>query len=360
MYDLSIFIGRFQPFHVGHLTVIQEGLKQSKNILVLVGSASSPRSHRNPFTYVERNNMIRSSLTPEESARVAIMPLEDSAYNETDWINRVHQQAANAVIELGITTNPEIALIGHSKDASSYYLRMFPTWDSIEAPNYNNVNSTQLRNSYFSNIGHMWVKDCDGHNPGDKTTQKIVTSSVKEFLDRFIDTSDFKKILAEYDHITEYKASWASAPWPVTFVTVDAVVVQSGHVLLVKRRSAPGKGLWAMPGGFIDQDERILDAMLRELRQETKIDVPDKVLKGSITAKDVFDDPNRSARGRTITHAFLIQLEDRETLPKVKGSDDAEKAKWVLIKTLNRKDFFEDHYDIIMNMIARAKNADSR
>jgi bifunctional NMN adenylyltransferase/nudix hydrolase len=136
-------------------------------------------------------------------------------------------------------------------------------------------------------------------------------------------------------------------------VTVDAIVVQSGHVLLVKRGAMPGKGLWAMPGGFINHDERINDAVIRELREETGIKIPDKVLKGCIVEKDVFDDPNRSSRGRTITHAFLIHLSPDISLPKVKGGDDAAKAKWVPISNLKQEDFFEDHYHVLQNMIGR-------
>jgi bifunctional NMN adenylyltransferase/nudix hydrolase len=107
-----------------------------------------------------------------------------------------------------------------------------------------------------------------------------------------------------------------------------------------------------MPGGFLNVGERIRDAVIRELREETGIKVPDKVLRGSIVAQDVFDDPNRSARGRTITHAFLIKLEDGP-LPRIKGMDDADKAWWEPIANLKREDFFEDHLDIIISMLGR-------
>jgi bifunctional NMN adenylyltransferase/nudix hydrolase len=175
---------------------------------------------------------------------------------------------------------------------------------------------------------------------------------VRDFLAEFIDTADYKLIREEYEFVAKYRLAWAAAPYAPTFVTVDAIVVQSGHVALVRRRAAPGKGLWAMPGGFLNVGERIRDAVIRELREETGIKVPDKVLRGSIVAQDVFDDPNRSARGRTITHAFLFKLEDGP-LPRIKGMDDADKAWWEPISNLKREHFFEDHVDILQNMIAR-------
>jgi bifunctional NMN adenylyltransferase/nudix hydrolase len=90
--------------------------------------------------------------------------------------------------------------------------------------------------------------------------------------------------------------------------------------------------------------------MLRELREETMIKVPAPVLKGSIVRSKVFDAIDRSPRGRIITHAFHIVLPDGE-LPRVKGSDDAEKARWVPIAEVKSEDCFEDHYEILQHFV---------
>jgi bifunctional NMN adenylyltransferase/nudix hydrolase len=164
-------------------------------------------------------------------------------------------------------------------------------------------------------------------------------------------TKEYKNLCAENLFIKDYKKQWESSPYPPTFVTVDSLVTQSGHILLIKRKSAPGKGLWAIPGGFIKEDEKIVDSMIRELREETKIRVPAPVLKGSIIKSEVFDDPKRSMRGRTITHAFHIALPPNVELPPVKGSDDADKAVWFPISEVYREMMYEDHYDIILNMV---------
>jgi bifunctional NMN adenylyltransferase/nudix hydrolase len=152
--------------------------------------------------------------------------------------------------------------------------------------------------------------------------------------------------------IKKYKKSWEAAPYAPTFVTTDAVVVQSGHVLLIERGAAPGEGLWALPGGFINQDETIEDAALRELREETKVKVPLPVLRGSIKANRVFDKPDRDPRGRMITHAFLIELPPGE-LPAIKGSDDARHARWVPISDVEEAEMYADHYHIITYFLGR-------
>jgi bifunctional NMN adenylyltransferase/nudix hydrolase len=121
---------------------------------------------------------------------------------------------------------------------------------------------------------------------------------------------------------------------------------------MIKRRSEPGKGLWALPGGFVNAgtDASVQDAAIRELREETGLKVPVPVLRGSITASKVFDAIDRSARGRTITHAFKFELADGE-LPKVKGMDDAEKAKWIPFAEIKSEECFEDHYEIISHFV---------
>jgi len=61
-FKLLFFIGRFQPFHIGHYEVLIQALSMADTVLVLIGSAGKPRSIKNPWTYDERENMVRSSF----------------------------------------------------------------------------------------------------------------------------------------------------------------------------------------------------------------------------------------------------------------------------------------------------------
>jgi len=90
--------------------------------------------------------------------------------------------------------------------------------------------------------------------------------------------------------------------------------------------------------------------MIRELREETRLKVPEAVLRGSITRHEVFDDPNRSARGRVMTIGYLVDL-GTGALDKVRGSDDAAHASWVPLADLRRDNMFEDHYSIIEYLV---------
>lgn len=337
-YDYLVFIGRFQPFHFGHQKVIATALEQAERVIVLVGSSSQPRCVRNPWTYSEREQFITSSFSDDEQKRLIIAPLLDDVYNEQSWLSRVQKTVHGITCQYHskVGQSLSIGLCGHSKDHSSYYLSLFPQWSSVNVEAYQSLSATPIREAYFLN-GEI-VDTCP--------------EPVQEQLKQFKKSDDYQSIAAEWRFIQSYKQGWEAAPYEPVFVTVDALVVQSGHVLLVERKANPGKGLLALPGGFIDPQEKLRDAVIRELREETRIKVPAPVLAGSIVKEQVFDDPHRSARGRTITHAFLIELKpDAKGLPAVKGGDDAKHAFWVPLGEVNPERMFEDHFHIINAMI---------
>jgi bifunctional NMN adenylyltransferase/nudix hydrolase len=140
------------------------------------------------------------------------------------------------------------------------------------------------------------------------------------------------------------------------FVTVDALVTAGAQVLLVQRGHAPGKGLWALPGGFLDGSERLLDAAIRELREETRISCSDAELHRAFRGAAVFDHPQRSQRGRTITHAHHFALDPKAAPPSVEGGDDADAARWVDLPKIPAmtRDLCEDHYQIIDHFLSIA------
>lgn len=336
-YDVAVFIGRFQIFHNGHVAVIDEALRRADNVLIIVGSVNEPRSYRNPFTYNERAKVIRDHYG-EDNDRIRIQFVEDTIYNDGQWVENIQSIVRANTMDLTGEWHPKIALIGHEKDHTSFYLKLFPQWDNISVPNVENISSTELRKAYFNDDHVPDLLFGEGH--------QLPKSSI-DFLTKFKTSNNYTYIRDEYEFVKKYKKSWENAPYEPIFVTTDACVIQSGHVLLIERKAFPGKGLWALPGGFLNPNERIEDGMIRELREETRIKVPAPVLRGNIKDIHVFDAPHRSARGRTITHGFLINLPPDTTLPQVKGSDDAAKAEWFPLGDLNRNMFFEDHYDIV-------------
>lgn len=333
MFDYLVFIGRFQPFHVGHLAVIRTALAQSQQVILLIGSAKQPRSTRNVFNVDERVQMVLSAFSPDEAARIHCVPLVDVLYDDVRWVTSV-KHAVRSVT--GDQPSLKVGLVGHYKDRSSYYLSLFPNWEPVSVPSYRGISATPIRDAYL--LGELPSLD-------------IVPESTLTVLQTFMQTSEYQKLQEEASYIIEYKKSWTSTPYPPTFVTVDAVVVHSKHVLLVERGNLPGRGLYALPGGFVDREETLFNACLRELREETTIPLSDEDLRTAFKCQQTFDEPHRCERGRTITQGFYFHLDERLPLPVVQAGDDAKRAFWMPLHQVQSELMFEDHFAIIQRLM---------
>jgi len=346
-YKLAIYIGRFQPFHNGHIHVISDGLKIADKVLVMLGSSNTPYTVKNPFNSTERTIQIQDAFEAnEENLRLIIEPINDYTYDENRWILQIQ----DIVGKQGVSDS-DIVLLGYQRDDSSYYLHNFPRWQtyfSDEHHHYNEpINGTKIRDEFFESPGKFFRSHFVDMLPNSTITA----------MKYFAESEAFEHLKQEWNFLKDYKESWKCAPYPPIFVTSDACVIQSGHVLLIQRKDSPGRGLWAMPGGFVDQTEEIFTGCLRELREETGLKVPEKVLRGSLTYQKVFDNPRRSSRGRTVTHAFLFELKDGESLPRVRAGDDAATARWFSFSEIetSAKYMFEDHWGMLTHLIARSK-----
>lgn len=338
-YDYLVFIGRFQPYHSGHHHVATEALKLAKNVIFIIGSSQRPRCIRNPLKDYERIAIIRSAFKEEDQARLIFAPQVDYTYNDDRWIASIQELVQTAIHFDGEEPDASnVGLIGYDKDHTTYYLRKFPQYELVGITPKNELNATDLREVLFFTPERYSEQYYISKNHRDKILETFAT----------LDT-----MRQEWKIIADYKKQFAGLEYPPIFQTVDSVVTQSGHLLVVTRDAAPGEGLWALPGGFIHEYEKLQDAAIRELREETKLDIPTPALVGSIAKSHTYDDPYRSVRGRTITTAFHFKLNDQFGLPKVKGSDDAREATWVPLSDvkLHRERFFEDHYSIIEHMV---------
>jgi len=355
--DLAVYIGRFQPLHLGHLHAIKMGMTHANHVLVLMGDTGGPRSIKNPWTFEERKQMLQRSLPGDCYADTGVVPrvlidrIYDHPYADHEWMAEVQAAVATHIDVIRATDKIKVILIGHEKDHSSYYLKFFPMWDFVDT-GYEELDGQFERKIDATKIREFFFEDQLAYTVG------VLGREVRDHIQylRSMNPEIYDELKYEYDAIKKYRASWASAPFPPVFVTTDAVVVQSGHILMVRRGERPGKGLLALPGGFIDQVETIENCAIRELIEETNIKLQPEVLKRCIKHVQVFDRAggvSTADRGRIITHAHLIKLDDSKELPKVRGGDDAAEAIWVPLAELNSRQVFSDHYHIIEAMLGR-------
>ena len=267
-YDYAIVIGRFQPFHSAHQKLIQYSLNLAEKVIVILGSARSAPDVKNPFTPAMREEIIRACF-PKNSDKLIFRAIRDYPYNDHVWTTEV-QNTVNESVE---KDEAKIAVIGFFKDRSSYYLNLFPQWHFEEFyvadRSLLQINATQVREKFFS---------------GDESWREFVPPQVSAALGIFSETEVFENLNKEFNYLQKYKADtqFVGVPFEPTFITTDAVVVQSGHVLVIRRGHQPGKGLLALPGGFLATGLTLEDNTVKELKEETGIKIPAQVLRGSI------------------------------------------------------------------------------
>ncbi|EOR06196.1 hypothetical protein F896_02656 [Acinetobacter genomosp. 15BJ] len=143
-FDYLVFIGRFQPFHLAHMQTIEIALQQSQNVILALGSAQSERNIKNPFLASEREQMILSNFSEQDQKRIHFVHVVD-VYNDEKWVKQV-KDLVNAVIQ----SDAKVGLIGHFKDESSYYLRLFPEWQMVELDSLkDSISATPMREAYY-------------------------------------------------------------------------------------------------------------------------------------------------------------------------------------------------------------------
>lgn len=322
MQDVSVLIGRFQAdtvLHKGHEALLNMASEDCDQLILLLGSANAARSILNPWTYNERKLKI-SEWAMKHNRGLIIAPLNDYKYSNTQWCSDVVETTKMLTV-----SGNDIRLVGHDKPGNNY-LKMFPQWGDYQ--DYNSgiqLDATSLREDALRN------------RPASMPTS----------------------VLEDWLYFQKEKAQFANYPYPETlnFACADAIIECAGHVLLILRGRAPGKGTWALPGGFKENNETYLDCIIREVCEEANLRIPEKVLRGSMVRRKMYDDPTRGCGipRHTMAHLFRIEPDPDGNPPRVTPGDDAVSAVWVPIPdVLNNYVLFDDHLHIIQDMTAAA------
>lgn len=135
--------------------------------------------------------------------------------------------------------------------------------------------------------------------------------------------------------------------YPRPALTVDAAIFQKKagevHILLIQRKNDPFAGLWALPGGFVNEDETLEEAIKRELVEETNINCNKLIQFKAYSAID------RDPRHRTISIVFYYNGGSENDFSSLKAGDDAAQARWFSLNNLAELAF--DHTKIVKELV---------
>lgn len=323
LYDFSVYIGRFQPFHNGHLKSIKYALKFSKKLIIVLGGAYASPAIRGPWHFTQRMQMILQSLSAGERKKIYFVAIRDRLYHEEKWIQNVQGEVAK------ITQNAKkIAIVGHEKDSSSYYLRVFPHWAFLETGNYQGINATDIRNLLFLKNDKKMIKN-------------LVPEKVNTILAKYAKTNEFKALKKKFIFTERNKHKVQNE-----FVT-NIIIYCNTYILLIKSKDILKQGLYSLPEVMTlipNFEEKVLTYM----ENEFKIDLHKNELYNNYIACDTFDYSERYPLGRQVSKTYFFKLK-KENLPVIMKSQNSLEVSWILIDDLCffENEMYADHFQII-------------
>lgn len=342
-------------------------------LCVVMGATQSSPSGREPLPLLTRQK-IRDLCVQDLPVRVILLEMPDLLYQPLAW-GALLQRKLDAV--LGVVPQPAKWLA-----PTEVVQRLWRYWfhhpdeevatplrgPLAQLPKQILAAEQTFQQLYFE---HDLKGTADGDAPKDVSLfHSICASQVLSEYMTFQTTALWAQCRDDYFAVKTFVDKWASAPYTPIFHTVDALVrcridalasevsvthnpsdkleaagclTAGDYVLLIRRGRAPGKDLWAIPGGFLEADESRYCGALRELQEETGLNLQNPDLQVDSVGHWVVDAPRRSARGRILTTVYVFDLGVLQTLPAVLGADDAACAQWVTLDSVQAEACFEDH-----------------
>lgn len=330
---LGLFIGRCQPVHKGHLELLKKSIEDNDKTLILLGSMGKLPDYKNPFPYETRASLLELILEdegiPKES--YSIQGIKDY-FHDSQWIDDVMGRV------LPLQEDPsKVTLYCGDKDAefyaSNFVFNIKP--ETFE----NDITATAVRANYYR--GYITVR--------------LLPKQTIKLLEEFQETEEYQRLKKEhFSSVTSSNQAHAKHAFgnPIEPVA-HAVVYWKGNILLVKRKGPRGAGQWALPGGYINYTETTRDAALRELLEETDVDL--KKLESIELAMSLEEHLNGLST-RTIGVNYLFGVKDTEEVEAIAG-DDAEEICWVSAKDILDETFplFYNHNFAVQRLFSKLK-----
>ncbi|MCK5291869.1 MAG: NUDIX domain-containing protein [Thermoplasmata archaeon] len=152
-------------------------------------------------------------------------------------------------------------------------------------------------------------------------------------------TDEGKRLLEDFNKMNGTVQTLSSLGMRTPLVAADGLIVIDDKLVLIRRKFYPFEGKLALPGGMVEYDERVEDAVCREMKEETGLDVEIIKLLG------VYSEPGRDPRGHVVSAAYILKRVGGE----LRSGDDAKAIELVDIDEI--PDLAFDHNEIIEDFL---------
>ena len=241
------------------------------------------------------------------------------------------------MVRLQVGDGEPVRLVAARGGPTQEALRGFRRWELDMTPRRPGVGSGALRRALFAGASSA---------AGLAVLRDHLPAPVLDYLHAWVELPWLAALTADWHELRAEGERWAGAPQIPLRVSADAVVRVGDSVLLVRRAGPPGAGLWALPGSCPQRGERLAQAAIRALREQTGIGLLTVSLEDALRTVTVFDHPRRAWFGRAIGHAHRFELGGHP--PGLRGGEPAPAA-WVPLADLPGcpESLYEDHYAIL-------------
>ncbi len=272
----GLVIGRFQPYHIGHHSVIEKMENDSEidEIIIGIGTAQIGNTQINPLTSDERETMLERSICIQKPYHlVKINDINDDGR----WVSHVESLCPD--FDIVYTGNSWVKRLFEEKE---YRVK------DVEFTH--DISATDLRELILKE--GQW--------------QIYLPKETAEFLEEIEFAQRVRKLEQKY-----LKPS----------VTADVIInYKDEGIVLVRRKREPFKDFWAIPGGFLNKGrESVEEAAVREIKEETDLEID----KDALELLGIYSEPQRDPRDHTVSVVYYANVESGN----IKGGDDALEAR---------------------------------
>ena len=316
---LGIIIGRFQPVHYGHLSLINTSKTNNDKTLVIMGSVNRLPNYNNPLTTEERKKLLETLVTPADDW---VLQQQKDRPTDDEWVQDIVARVNN------IEEDPTQVTLYCGKKDEEFYRSNFIY--NVEVVKEEDISCVDIRHAWYQES--LWTVE---------DSLPISSAAALELSDNFQELRD------EWDLINNYPSQAEETyPNPVSY----AVIVQDNKILIKYRDEIIGYQQPGLPGLYVLNTETTLDSCIRNTKVDTNIDLEMLIINGEAVCMAQAVEENLDSLGvRTLGVNYLFIIKPDVSLEITSDSD------WIPMKDILEENtlLFYNHNLVAQRLLSK-------